>query len=561
MALYWKDVNGRNWPVCSCLKAWLTAYQNELLRVGEIRSGLDVYQTIGGAPKSAGYHLYGGNVDTGQTSTRAIKTARNMGGAAFGRDHRDGMTPHCHIALKTCPHMGSGPRWQVTELQGGRNGLVNRARDRGPRDGIKWPLRTWKAGIVWAKKLQVPEIEKTVDKTVWTVDADDLYGKASPGWEAKTVKTVHRGAKVTGAYMAMDAGLAWVQNVEGTWYAAKHLTARGAAIDTTIYEVVPEDLYGKASPGWESLTVETVHHGAKVTGRRAIKHDGLVWVQNVSGSWFAKKHLKSAIDPPVKKVSRQLAVTYNVGDKFGPYPPRVKGIAANLQATDCHVAGLQECSGITGTRTASAFSKAIRAELDKLGEWRAVIPTTAFNENYFFYRPEHVRLVKRLPDLIIRVTGFEGKHASMSIFEDLVSKETTLYVNTHLEHQHGAKFDGGRQLQGQVIATRVREVQKTQKAAHVIILGDMNQGPSITAFLDLGLSSVRPRAKATTHADIASFQGSSTTPKAGVPIDHIYADKTATVDGYTVIVDTINGRFHSPKASDHLPILAQITYK
>ena len=153
--LYWKDVNGRNWPVCSCLKAWLTAYQNELLRVGIIRRGLDLFQTIGGAPDSAGYHLYGGNVDTAQTSAAAIRAARNMGGAAFGRDSRDGMDVHVHIALKGCPHMGSGPRWQVTELEAGRNGLANRGPDRGPRDGIKWPLRSFSAGITWAKA-QVP---------------------------------------------------------------------------------------------------------------------------------------------------------------------------------------------------------------------------------------------------------------------------------------------------------------------------------------------------------------------------------------------------------------------
>lgn len=151
MTLYWKDFKGRNWPVCSCLKEWLTAYQNELLRVGELKKGLDLFQTIGGAAASAGYHLKGGNVDTGQTSRRAIRIARNMGGAAFGRGPADGMTVHCHIALKGCPHMTAGPRWQVVELEAGRNGLVNRKRDRGPRDGIKWPLRSFTQGIAWAK--------------------------------------------------------------------------------------------------------------------------------------------------------------------------------------------------------------------------------------------------------------------------------------------------------------------------------------------------------------------------------------------------------------------------
>ena len=151
MALYWIDANGTKWRVCSCLKAWLPGYQAELLRVGEIKRGLDVYQTIGGAPDSEGYHLYGGNVDLGQMSTRALRIARNMGGAAFPRDSRDGMTPHAHIALKGCTHMRFGPRWQVTELEAGRDGLADPGRDRGPRDGIQWPLRTWKQGIEWAK--------------------------------------------------------------------------------------------------------------------------------------------------------------------------------------------------------------------------------------------------------------------------------------------------------------------------------------------------------------------------------------------------------------------------
>lgn len=154
MTTYWKDANGTKWKVCSCLKSWLPAYQNEMLRVGEIKRGLDVFQTIGGAPDSAGYHLHGGNVDIAQKSTRALRIARNMGGAALPRDSRDGMDPHCHIALKGCTHMRSGPRFQVGDLEAGMNGLSGkryRKADRGPRDGIKWPLRTYTEGIKWAK--------------------------------------------------------------------------------------------------------------------------------------------------------------------------------------------------------------------------------------------------------------------------------------------------------------------------------------------------------------------------------------------------------------------------
>ena len=151
MALYWKDKNGRNWPVCQCLKDWLTAYENEALRRGYIKRSIDLFQTIGNAPASAGYHKGGGNVDLAQQSTDMLRLARNMGGAAFPRDSRDGMSYHCHISLKGCPHMTAGPRAQVISLENGRNGLVNNRADRGPRTGIKWPLRTFTQGIAWAK--------------------------------------------------------------------------------------------------------------------------------------------------------------------------------------------------------------------------------------------------------------------------------------------------------------------------------------------------------------------------------------------------------------------------
>ena len=68
MALYWTDKNGRRWPVCDCLKEWLTAYQNEALRRGYIRRSLDLFQTIGNAPASARYHSTGGCVDLAQQS-------------------------------------------------------------------------------------------------------------------------------------------------------------------------------------------------------------------------------------------------------------------------------------------------------------------------------------------------------------------------------------------------------------------------------------------------------------------------------------------------------------
>lgn len=163
MTLYWKDVNGRNWPACSCLKAWLTAYQAELLRLGVIERGLDIYQLIGNAPASAGVHSQGGCADLAQRSKLALWVSRNMGGAAWGRDDdpNDGqpdMSDHQHLVLKGCPH-NDPARYQIGALEDGYNGLGRGGRggrDDGPRSGVRWPLREWEQGIAWAKARATP---------------------------------------------------------------------------------------------------------------------------------------------------------------------------------------------------------------------------------------------------------------------------------------------------------------------------------------------------------------------------------------------------------------------
>lgn len=161
-SLYWTDVNGRKWPVCSCLKAWLPVYQDELIRRGVIKRGLDVYQTIGGSSKSGGTHVSGQCVDTGQRSAEAIKVARQMGADAswnrpYNWDNAKGMA-HAHLNLRGCPHgSAAADRQYSSEFQGvdhGKNGLANGAPDPGPKPLSK---RTWQQGIAWAKALQKPK--------------------------------------------------------------------------------------------------------------------------------------------------------------------------------------------------------------------------------------------------------------------------------------------------------------------------------------------------------------------------------------------------------------------
>lgn len=140
----------RGYKACSCLAKWLKAYEAELLRVGEIKHSLDVYQLIGTYSKSGGTHQPGGAFDIGQYSTRALTIARQMGAATWHRTPAQGFIHHAHGVLKGCPH-NSGGRYQIGSLEAGKNGLANGGKDDGPRTGIKFPLRTWTQGIAWAK--------------------------------------------------------------------------------------------------------------------------------------------------------------------------------------------------------------------------------------------------------------------------------------------------------------------------------------------------------------------------------------------------------------------------
>lgn len=142
----------RGKPACSCLEAWLPAFEKAI--------GRDLYwsQLIGNAPASAGFHAGGGSADTETLTKTELAIARNMGGAAWNRWWTNNY--HCHIRLNGCPHNSIAQR-QVPDLNAGRDGTGPLSdsigpRDNGPRDGVHFPLRTWREGIEWAEQQEDP---------------------------------------------------------------------------------------------------------------------------------------------------------------------------------------------------------------------------------------------------------------------------------------------------------------------------------------------------------------------------------------------------------------------
>jgi hypothetical protein len=213
---------------CDCLRAWLPAFEAELKRVGVIRESIDIAQLTGGAAASGGTHSQGGAADIWQRDERTIRIAREMGAAAWARTKAQGFSdPHCHLVLNGCPHNGPA-RYQVNALAAGYNGLGYAglgARDDGPEPRH---LRTWTAGIRWAKARQKP---KRVKYRVHVAQQPDDFRPSSvrvfagPGHHYDVVKTVEHGALFTasGKTRKTKSGQVWREGIRGGWLPDRRL--------------------------------------------------------------------------------------------------------------------------------------------------------------------------------------------------------------------------------------------------------------------------------------------------------------------------------------------------
>ena len=218
---------------CDCLRSWLPVYEDELLRLGVIRQSIDIYQLTGDFGGSAGTHSRGGAADLAQATTTAIRVARNMGAAAFRRDDdpNDGQPDfedtHDHLVLKGCPH-NDPARYQIGALEAGYNGLGYNGRggrDDGPRSDVRWPLRTWKEGIAWAKARQTPPPPAYINYYVigpFALGHQDPSATSRRVGSVKPWGTLLRVLKTTTVNGALWG---WVDptDAEGRWYLMANL--------------------------------------------------------------------------------------------------------------------------------------------------------------------------------------------------------------------------------------------------------------------------------------------------------------------------------------------------
>lgn len=127
------DTSGRPLRATAYMWAWWDRVCDDLGFTPTIVQG--AFMAGHGADASAGYHDQGGCFDLrvwnlGPTQVEdVIRTCRELGAAAWLRDHRHGMDPHIHLLLGSDRPLDSGAAYQWRQYLAGRDGLAGNGPD------------------------------------------------------------------------------------------------------------------------------------------------------------------------------------------------------------------------------------------------------------------------------------------------------------------------------------------------------------------------------------------------------------------------------------------------
>ena len=403
---------------CDCLIAWLPVYEAELLRLGVIKYSIDIFQLTGAAGASAGTHSQGGAADLGQSSSIALRIARNMGAMSWRRDadpndgQPDFSPSHNHLVLKGCPH-NSPARYQIPAGEAGYNGLGlngKGGRDDGPRADVKWPLRTWKDGVAWAKARQTPPAPTYTDYYVLAAEARGHQDPSATSRRVGNVKPWGTKLRVLKHTTVNGALWGWVQptGYEGRWYLVANLslskpTSRIAKLGTiTVGEYnVAAQASGHAStyPTRAPLSAKRmVDGGADVIG--AVEY-GSATAEHANGKTYLQisdDARKAASDGNLLRIAHgedwrhllRRADTTDYVDNSGrswTLPTRVDANGTQVVAAAVVQNGIDVMNGFVLTHfdvnSTAAQLKAQALETLKVGEaWRRLIGIRPWNMTY-----------------------------------------------------------------------------------------------------------------------------------------------------------------------------------
>lgn len=218
------DYLGKRWTCCTCMAEFLTYTQRCWLKLGWIKTGIDVWQLTGGAAASGGTHTQGGAGDLlFQTEDKFVLWLRDHGApAAWRRTVAQGFAKvHVHFVLQGCPH-NSPARYQLVEQKDGPpapagDGLTGTKPDY-HRDPVRY--MTWDAGVqIMKRELGLLALETGTTLVLATAVSKGAYLMTS----ARTSQPGASYAQGTHVYEYMPVG-------STTWHAFNSLpVANGAS--------------------------------------------------------------------------------------------------------------------------------------------------------------------------------------------------------------------------------------------------------------------------------------------------------------------------------------------
>jgi len=253
-------------------------------------------------------------------------------------------------------------------------------------------------------------------------------------------------------------------------------------------------------------------------------------------------------------------MTFNLPgpDKLPSADDRVRAAAALISSAHPDVIGLQELVGRKSSGQPSDFATSVEAAVGK--GWTLVTPTTDLNENYALIDDARLELVDQYPDKILPSKA-GGRHCTRMVLRAHANGLVFAFGVTHLVT--GPNVAKEQAKQGKTAMGAMNEVSKKHGKCPIVMVGDMNRSLDLPAMIASGLVNARKVAKDSTgqqFATFATYAGSKPSTNPDNIIDHVYVPKGWTVTGYTVLDDSrAGGRFHTPRPSDHLPVVVSAT--
>lgn len=402
----------------------------------------------------------------------------------------------------------------------------------------------------------LPEYEKALLRAGVIRKNIDIYQLI--GGAAASGGTHSRGGAFDIAQTQAEAiKIARQMGADATWHRRKNWDGRGGMAHTHgVLRGCPHNTPAR----YQIAAVDAGYNGLGYLGR-AKKDDGprplskRTWQQGIA--W-----VKAQAKPAVFNV-RVLQFNLPGADKLPNLDARLTRAADTINAAKVDVVFLNELESRLGPGKPSKTAASLLAKVGSKG-WELVVPESDWNENYMLLRRKTMANAAQAIDVAIygKLNGetLPGRHVTRVVGRHLPTGRLVGLACTQLVNDNRE----GAAVQATLAAAAAKELSTSNKGCPRILGGDLNMSDDPAGFVADGLINTRTHAKTTSVPDSATYTNYSKdrpSMNANWRIDHIWCTP-GTVNHYGHLTDTYNGGvFRQPRPSDHVPVIANITFK